>query len=181
MDQPFILCGLGRIGWRVLELLQAARYSVVVIDCKCAVGDPRLGSARLVRGDCQRPESLQEAGVERARGVLILTSDDLVNITTALEVRRLQPGVRVVIRMVNPNLIARLGKAVTNVHALSTATLTGPVLALTAANGQALGAFRLEGVDDTHRQVAEITIPAHSPLRGKTVGETLAAHKAVAL
>ena len=48
MDRPFVLCGLGRMGSRVLEHLHQAGFSVVVIDTVCKSDDPRLGGARLV-------------------------------------------------------------------------------------------------------------------------------------
>src|SRR5262249_60885976 len=85
-------------------------------------------------------------GVAKARGVLNLTSDDLVNISAALMVRHLNADVRVVLRMFNQNLITRLGKAVNNIFALSTSTLAAPVLAVTALTGQGLGTFRVEGI-----------------------------------
>ena len=169
MEQPFILCGLGRIGWRVLEYLQAAGLPVVVVDTRCDPKDPRLGKAGLIKGDCRNKEVLEQAGVPRARGVLIMTNDDLVNISTALMVRHLNPDVRVVMRLFNQNLISRLGKAVKDVHALSTATLTAPLFVLSALTGQALGTLRLEGVKDGLRQVAEWTITADSPLIGRRV------------
>jgi Trk K+ transport system NAD-binding subunit len=170
-EQPVIVCGLGRVGARVVECLRATGIPVVVVDCNCGPDDPRLGGARLVRGDCRRREVLGQAGVSQARGVLILTSDDLINITTALMVRRIDREVRVVLRMFNQNLITRLGKTVHNVYALSTSTLTAPLLALTALSGQALGTFRLEGVADGRRQVAEVVVIPGSPLRGLTVAE----------
>ena len=42
MERPVVLCGLGRVGWRVLESLRAAGVPVVVIDIKTDPGDPRL-------------------------------------------------------------------------------------------------------------------------------------------
>ena len=48
MKNHVILCGLGRVGWRVLAYLQAAGAPVVVIDTRCAPGDPQLAGARLV-------------------------------------------------------------------------------------------------------------------------------------
>ena len=181
MDQPVILCGLGRVGGRVLEYLQAAGIPVVVVDNCCAADDPRLAQARLVRGDCRRREVLAEAGVVGARGVLILTSNDLVNISTALMVRSLDADVRVVLRMFNQNLIGRLGKAVRNVYALSTSILTAPLLALTALTGQALGAFRLDGWPAGRRQVAEVTVGPGSPLLGRAVAEATGPRQALVL
>jgi Trk K+ transport system NAD-binding subunit len=169
MDKPIVLCGLGRMGWRVLEYLQAADLSVVVIDNQCRADEPRLKGVRLVVGDCRRRDVLEAAGVREARGVLILTSDDLTNISAMLHVRALNADVRVVLRMFNQNLIARLEKAIKNVFALSTSLLTAPVLAVTAMTGQGLGTFRLEGQEDGLRQVAEATIGPASPFKGRTI------------
>jgi len=169
MERPFILCGLGRIGWRVLEYLQASGLPVTVIDTRCDPKDPRLGKTRFVRGDCRHRDVLEQAGVAQARGVLIMTNDDLVNISTALMIRHLNADVRIVMRLFNQNLIARLGKAVKDVCALSTASLTAPLFALTALTGNALGTVRLEGVKDGLRQLAEWTITAGSPLREQTI------------
>jgi len=171
MEDHVILCGLGRVGWHVLELLKAAATQVVVIDSRCATDDPRLGSAILVRGDCQQQATLEKAGVLKARGVVILPSDELASITTALMVRRLNPTTRVVLRMFNQNLIARLGSAVSNVVALSTSALAAPLLALIARTGDALGTFRLE--DGKLQQIAELTFPGGSPLCGSRIGSLL--------
>src|SRR5688572_14243533 len=109
MDRPIVLCGLGRMGHRVLDYLLAANLPVVVIDTACKPDDPLLRGARLVVGDCGSPEVLESAGVSHARGVLILTKDDLLNVSTALMVRELNPDVRIVLRMFNQNLLGRLG------------------------------------------------------------------------
>jgi Trk K+ transport system NAD-binding subunit len=171
MNQPIILCGLGTVGGRVLEILRAAGLSVVVIDRDCTDDDPRLQGTRLVRGDFRLREVLSAAGVVHARGILILTSDDLLNISTALTIRHLDPDVRVVLRLFNQNLIARLAKAIRNVTALSTATLTAPLIALTALTGQALGSFRIDGLAEGRRQVAEVTVTVGSSVQGQSVGQ----------
>ena len=73
--------------------------------------------------------------------------------------------------MFNQNLLSRLGTTVKNVFALSTSLLTAPVLAVTALTGQGLGAFRLEGVPDGQRQVADVTISPGSRFYGKRLRE----------
>ena len=166
MSQPVLLCGLGQVGWRVFDFFRAAGIPVVAIDTNCSPGDPRLHGARLVRGDFRRQEVLAEAGLHDARGVVIVTSDDLANVSTALMVRHLNPNVRVVVRVFNQNLLPRLGKAVRNVIPLSTSSLTAPLLALTALTAEALGAFPL---GDGPCQVAELLVNADSPVRGQTL------------
>ena len=58
---------------------------------------------------------------------LILISDDLIGISTTFMVRRLRPEVRVVVRMFNQNLIARMGSAVANIQTLSVSGLAAPL------------------------------------------------------
>jgi Trk K+ transport system NAD-binding subunit len=178
MDRPIILCGLGRMGARVLDYLHTAGLPVVVVDTVCKPDDPRLGGARLVSGDCRRREVLESAGVREGGGVLILTADDLLNISTALMVRSLNKDVRVVLRMFNQNLLSRLGKAVHNVFALSTSLLTAPILAMTALTGQALCTFRIDETPGGLRQLAELTVSAGSSLREKRIG-TLSGPRAI--
>jgi Trk K+ transport system NAD-binding subunit len=181
MNRPIILCGLGRVGTRVLEFLQAANLAAVVVDTTCQPGDARLKGVRLVRGDCRQREVLEEAGVRDARGVLILTGDDLLNVSATLMVRALNPDVRVVLRMFNQNLIGRLGHAVRNVYGLSTSLLTAPVLAMTALTGQGLGTFRVGDGKDSWRQIAEVNVGPGSELRGKTVADVTTPRDALAL
>ena len=50
--------------------------------------------ASLIEGDCRDGETLRAAGVQGARGVLVMTDDDLVNVSTTLQVRDLDEKVR---------------------------------------------------------------------------------------
>jgi Trk K+ transport system NAD-binding subunit len=171
MEQHFILCGLGRVGWRVLKHLCAAGEPIVVIDNHCQPDDPRLGGCRLVQGDCRLTEVLREAGVTTARGVLILTSDDLANLSAALAVHQLNAEARLVVRMFNQGLLRRLGKS-WNLAVLSTSALAAPVMALIGRSGAALGAFSLE--EGKQQEVAELEVHAGSSLSGLSVAEASA-------
>jgi Trk K+ transport system NAD-binding subunit len=177
MDQHYILCGLGKVGVRVLEHLRAAGARVVVVNTGDCSRDPAMKDTPLVVGDCRSPETLQKAGIDRAAGVLILTSDDLVNLSATLVVRQVNPSVRVVVRLFNPNLIARLGPAVADVFALSASALAGPLLALIARTGEALGSFKLE--NGRRAQVAELTVAAGALLVGRNLAELVRAHQGV--
>src|SRR5438094_441417 len=48
MEQHFIVCGLGYVGWRVLDYLRAAGAAVVAIDTRCAPTDPRLDGEKVI-------------------------------------------------------------------------------------------------------------------------------------
>jgi Trk K+ transport system NAD-binding subunit len=180
MTKPFILCGLGRTGSRVLEYLRTAGLNVVVVDNRCREGDPRLRGIRLVSGDCRDLDTLQKAGVAGARGVLVMTNDDLVNISTTLQVRNLDREVRIVVRLFDENLLTQLGQTLEKVFTLSTAVLTAPVLAMTAVTGAALGTFRIEGQPEG-RLVAESVVNPGDNLGGRTIAEVSEPLSAVAL
>lgn len=173
MNRPVIVCGLGKVGWRVLDYLRASGVPIVAVDRNCVATDSRLGPVRLVRGDYRDPDILQQAGIADARGVLILSSDDLVNISAVLMVRHLNPHVRVVVRLFNQNLILRLGKAVGNIIPLSTSRLTAPLIAFTALTGHALGTF---GPEDERRQIAEVVVQERSPLRDLKIADVATRH-----
>ncbi len=178
MRDTVILCGLGKLGGRVLEFLRAADLSVVVIDHKHDSSKVQLAGITVVRGDCRDSTVLEQAGVKTARGVVITTSDDLVNTSTALAVRRLNPTVRIVVRMFNPNLLARLGSAVGNTQALSVSAQTAPLIAQAALTGEVLGAFTVEGV---RRQIAKVAIGTGSSLVGRRISDIAADYQVLPL
>ncbi len=177
MPPNVILCGLGRVGSRILAHIHGAGFPIVVIS-QNELTDPLPPGVTFIRGDCRRPDLLEQAGVRTARGVIIVTSDDLVNVSTAFLVRKLNPEVRVVVRMFNQNLINRLGAAVKNTVALSVSALTAPIIALTALTGDALGAFHL---DDEPQQVAELKVIDGGKLIGRRIADVASRGKLLIL
>jgi len=156
-----VLCGLGRVGWRVLDSLRAAGWEVVVVDLNADATDARLAGLRFIKGDCRNTNVLEQAEITTAHGVLIVTSNDLVNVGSALLIRRLNPTARIVVRMFNQNLLSRLGTAVHNTIALSVSALTAPFIALMALTGESLAAFK---IGEQSQQIAELEITASSQL-----------------
>jgi Trk K+ transport system NAD-binding subunit len=173
-----VLCGLGKVGWRVLDSLRSGGRPVTVIDLHATGADPALAGVTVVRGDCRKAEVLERAGVPTAAGVVIVTSDDLVNVSTALLARKLNPDARVVVRMFNQTLISRLGAAVRNTVALSVSALTAPLVALIAVTGESLAAFQ---VGDRPQQIARVQVPDGSALVGERVSDVAARHQLLVL
>jgi Trk K+ transport system NAD-binding subunit len=178
VERPVVLCGLGRVGWRVFDFLRSAGVPVAVADLHASSDDPRLAGVQFVKGDCRQAKVLEQVGVADARGVVIATSDDLVNVSTALLVRRLNPDCRVVVRMFNQNLIPRFGSAVRNTTALSVSALTAPLLALSALTGDSLGAFKL---DSGPHQIAEVVVADGSDLAGRRVTDLAGQYRLLVL
>ena len=108
----FIVCGLGRFGLSIVELLNKAGKSVVVITADESPGDlcvraKRMG-ARVVQGDFRIGSVRNKAGLSSAAAVLLTTSNNVLNLEVALEVRGDHPEIIVVMRVAETNLAKRL-------------------------------------------------------------------------
>ena len=108
-----IVCGLGRLGFGVVRLLKAHVPLVVVdhaehlhyADEPTMVAEPVVP---VLRGDMTVKWVLQEAGVERASAVFVLTPDDAANLEAAMLVHELNPATRIVMRVNNSRIARRL-------------------------------------------------------------------------
>ena len=66
----------------------------------------------VVFADGRSPGTLEGLHIDRARAVMALTSDDLVNLECALTARRHNPTLRVVMRIFDPRLAERLDRGI---------------------------------------------------------------------
>src|SRR5262249_30363500 len=86
-----IVCGLGKVGYRVVQQLHRLSPRPQIVVVRLGDGRPefpqrvnQLDGVRTIIGDARDPEVLREAGVERAYSVAALTSDDLLNLQIGL-------------------------------------------------------------------------------------------------
>lgn len=165
---PVIVCGLGRVGWPVLEYCQALGWKVIAIDNVCDPDDPRLKGAELIRGSYRSSAVLEKARLNEARGIILVANDDLLNLASCLEVRRLHPTIRIVVRLFNDNLVAKLSQSIPNVVALSSSRLSGPLLASTALAGDVLARFCSS---ETNWQIERIEVEDDSLLLKSTAAD----------
>ena len=98
-EKPIILAGFGRFGLAVGRLLLANGYKVTIIDSNPAnVKVLRKFGFKLYYGDVTRPQVLENAGIAKAR-LLILSMAEYDNaLTVAKFVRNKYPGVRILAR-----------------------------------------------------------------------------------
>lgn len=129
-----VVCGAGRVGYRVtLELVRLGREVVVVekrADAPFASVLRDDGIAVLI-DDIRSPGSLQRVNVMKASAIVCATDDDLSNLNVALDARKLNPDVRVVMRLFDDDLVERVRDNF-NAEAHSTSALAAPAFALAA-------------------------------------------------
>ena len=136
-----VVCGLGNIGFRMVEQLHDLGVPLVAAELhegnRYLPAVRRLGVPVLV-ADIRLPETLQTLQVQRARSVVVATSSDIVNLETALNVQALKPEARVVLRLFDPDLAARVERAFGIHISRSPSALAAPAFAAAAAGEHVL-------------------------------------------
>lgn len=97
-----ILCGFGHIGRSVFELLKQFHFEIYVISDSLI--DPDIIkdnpiNVHFIHGDARNDEILKKAHIKEATAVYALTDKDMVNLSIAIDAKKLNPQIYVSIRM----------------------------------------------------------------------------------
>ena len=114
-NHTVIVCGLGKVGYRVVRQLYRInpRPRIVVI----CLGDlqnefpqriRQLEGVQIITGDARDSDVLRTAGIMHAFSVAALTSNDLLNLQIGLSVRRIRPDTHIVLRVFSETLASQL-------------------------------------------------------------------------
>ncbi len=136
-----IVAGLGSVGARIIGQLHDLGLDVVGVDKDAdAIGMPlarRLG-IRVVIGETHREETLRAAGVASCQALVSVTDSDVANLETALNARALAAGPRIVVRLYDDDLAARVQRTIGNTVSRSTSYLAAPAFAAAVLDHQVL-------------------------------------------
>ncbi|MBI4644282.1 MAG: potassium channel protein [Deltaproteobacteria bacterium] len=108
----YIICGFGRLGGIIARQLKERGIPMVVVE-----NNPDLiarleeGGYYFVPGDATKEEVLQEAGIERARGLVSVVHSDASNVYIVLTARSLNPNLFIVARGEEPGSEQKLLRA----------------------------------------------------------------------
>ena len=91
----WIVCGYGRMGRRIRGALEAEGITTVIIEPEVSPGEREV--PRLIVGRANQ-DSLQEAGVSTAAGIVAGTDSDPTNLGILLNAKALNPGIFFVVR-----------------------------------------------------------------------------------
>ncbi len=140
-----VVCGAGRVGVRVVQELRRLGHDVVVIEKRADAPFAQVlrdEGVAVLTDDIRSPGSLHRVNVAHASAIVCATDDDLANINVALDARKLNPEVRVVVRLFDDDLVLRVRE---NFHAEahSTSGLAAPAFALSALDPRILHSFHI--------------------------------------
>lgn len=167
-----IICGFGRVGKQIAEDCAKAHQRFVVIDTKEENIQRCLQSRYLaIQGDATSDAVLRQAGIQRARCLLIATEDDARNISVTLSARDLNHELMIIARANHDETQAKLRRAGAD-HVLALYTLGGHQMAHLAFHPGVIELFDvITQADNLELAVREISLDTAPSLSGKTVGE----------
>lgn len=94
-----IICGFGRIGRTICQELAESDVNCVVIDRdEDRVAEAVASGYLAIIGDTTNEDVLHDAGIERARGIVCVTSSDAENVFITLTARELNPDIMIASR-----------------------------------------------------------------------------------
>jgi len=95
----YIVCGFGRVGHQVCNELKREGQPLVVVDADLPSAEQASSQGYpVVIGDAGDDQVLEEAGIERARGLVAVVDSDASNILVVLSARALNPDLYIVAR-----------------------------------------------------------------------------------
>ena len=113
LNNHYIVCGIGRVGYNVTHELIVTERAHVVIDTdqeKIDQHRERYPEALFIHGDASEDDVLSRAGIARAVGVFAITGDDSKNLVITLTSKQLNPQARVVARCHEVNYFEKMKK-----------------------------------------------------------------------
>ena len=95
----YIVCGLGSVGFYILNELRATKKPYVIVDANKKNIERSLELLKdevFIEGDATDSDTLLKAGIEKAKGLFAVTGDDNQNLVVSLTAKQLNPNLRVV-------------------------------------------------------------------------------------
>jgi voltage-gated potassium channel len=168
----YIICGAGRVGRSTARELAAQSVPFIIVDEHPAKGDLLEKDWFFMAGDATHEKTLQQAGIQRAAGLVAAITSDAGNIFIVLTARSLNPKLKIIARASEEEAARHLKKAGSDI-VVSPYLSAGQRIAQGLLRPNVLDFLDLTaGARDQHLTMIIEEIPVHqnSPLAGTTIG-----------
>ncbi len=172
LQHHVIVCGYGRVGKSAVRSLQDSQRDVVVLEKgEVVIAELLKTSVPFLEGDATQDDVLQQAGIERASGLIVCTGDDSVNLFIVLSARALNSDLHIVARSIDADNEHKMRLAGAN-RVVSPHSIGGTHMANIMVRPHVTDFFDVVTLDGgIELWVEELTIAPESALVGKKVGE----------
>ena len=166
-----VIVGLGHLGFRTARALHNLGEDFVVIELDpeaALLTQVQSWDVPVIRGDANKYEVLRQAGVDRAHTVVIVTSDDTMNLQIAIHARAVSPSIRTIVRLFDDDFAREVRQAFGITAAYSASALAAPAFAAAAADLDVGAPVQVHG---RVLSMSHFTVNATSILAGRAVGD----------
>jgi Trk K+ transport system NAD-binding subunit len=142
-----VLCGLGRVGYRIAEELLGAKESLVAIEKdenSVFVEELQDKDVPVLIGDARLKKNMLLANLEHAKAVICATNDDLANLDSAMTAREIKPEIRVVLRLFDETLATKVASQF-KMPVISTSQVSAPAFVAAVTGRSVHQCFQLDG------------------------------------
>lgn len=171
LEDHFIVCGYGRMGRQIVRDLRARGEAFVVVDQSSEMEEGFLEEEiPYVIGDATRDETLVDAGVKRAHGLVAALDTDADNVLAVLTARGLNPELLIVARTATEAAESKLLRAGAD-RVVSPYVIGGHRLALALLRPSVHDFLNriFHFGEDQDFDVGQIKVRVASPLAGQTL------------
>lgn len=144
MKDHVIICGLGEIGFRVFSLLHQAGIQTSIISNKTHVEwvwqIERSGN-HFFYADARDDNVLLEAGIKEAKALILLTNNDHVNFSIAIDAKKLNQNIKIISRIYDSELGNLVSEAFGIEQVFSTSELAAPLFSNNLTDKKILGQY----------------------------------------
>lgn len=175
----YILCGYGRVGQHIADDLRDAQADFVIIDKDPVAAEKAAERGFLViKADATSDETLKQAGIENAKGLVSALSSDAENLYITLTARELCPHLFIVSRCDAEESEAKLRRAgadrVISPHSIGGRRMAAMLLKPTVWDYLDLvtrGQYIEFNVENLEWRIDDVEVQPNSQLDGKTIEE----------
>jgi voltage-gated potassium channel len=147
LSDHIIVCGLGRLGLRVVRELVSLDENMVGIEYKeNSPSFPEIHSydIPILVGDARSAEILEKAGLMHAKAIIICTNDDLMNLQISARIRERSKDIRIIMRMFDDEFARSMADRFDISAVLSASQLAAPAFAGAAIGAEIIQTFKVE-------------------------------------
>ena len=142
-----VICGLGRVGFRIAQQLLQAKETVVAIEKdedSVFVEEMQDADVPVLIGDARLKKNMLLANLEHAKAVICATNDDLANLDAALTAREIKSDIRVALRLFDETLASKVASQF-KMPVISTSQVSAPAFVAAVTGRSVHQCFQLDG------------------------------------
>lgn len=171
LNDHTIICGFGRHGKEISEQLQRIRQSFVIVEQQQErLTELQTSDFLYLDGDATNDDLLVEAGILKAKAIIITFDEDAFNVYTVITARQLNPKIHIITRASSNSMEQKLKRAGAD-HVIMSEVIGGYYMATLVHQPQAIAFFNLlTNLNGTNIHFRVVTYEEFRPhFQGKTI------------